>query len=40
MIFIACDPAFDPFHGDPRFDSMVRRVGAIAPKSAGFTPVV
>jgi serine/threonine protein kinase/tetratricopeptide (TPR) repeat protein len=40
MNFIACEPAFDPFHGDPRFDSMVRRVGAIAPNSAGSTPAV
>jgi eukaryotic-like serine/threonine-protein kinase len=36
MIFISCEPAFDPFRGDPRFDSIVRRVGAIAPSSAGF----
>jgi tetratricopeptide (TPR) repeat protein len=38
MNFISCEPAFDLFRGDPRFESIVRRVGAIAPGSVGHAP--
>ncbi|HKG91725.1 MAG TPA: protein kinase [Gemmatimonadaceae bacterium] len=31
MGFIACAPAFDPLRGDPRLESLVRRIGAVPP---------
>jgi eukaryotic-like serine/threonine-protein kinase len=40
MIWISCEPAFDPLRADPRFDAIVRRVGAIAPSSADLPSAV
>jgi hypothetical protein len=33
MCQIACSPDLDLLRGDPRFESLVRRVGAIPPSS-------
>jgi TolB-like protein len=45
MIHLGCNPAFDPFRGDPRFDAMVKRTGVVVPpevvrhaKERGFAP--
>ena len=31
LIWVACGVPFDAFRGDPRFDAIVKRIGAVAP---------
>jgi TolB-like protein/tetratricopeptide (TPR) repeat protein len=35
LVFVGCEPWWDPLRGDPRFDDLVRRVGVPQPRRIG-----